>query len=79
MSDIEITAIVIIVGNVLALVRVWLREHGRVKIEQHRNTVRRDIARSLPPGSRINDGTESVTIEVGFPMKQTDRRDAQCG
>ncbi|MFB6664257.1 hypothetical protein [Streptomyces parvus] len=79
MSEIEITAIVIIVGNFLALVRVWLRERGRVKIEQHRNTVRRDIARSLPPGSRINDGTESITIEVGFPMEKADRRDAQCG
>lgn len=79
MSEIEISAIVIIVGNVLALVRVWMRERGRVQIEQHRDTARRDIARSLPPGSRIHDAAESITIEVGFPMEKADRRDAQCG
>jgi hypothetical protein len=79
LSEIEITAIVVVVGYVLTLLRAWVRERGRVQTEQCRGTVRRDIVRSLPPGSRVSENAEGTMIEVGLFEKKADRGEGSCG
>lgn len=66
MSELEIAAIVTVAGYATHLLRTWVRVRGRVRVEKLRGTVRRDVVRTLPAGSRIVEKPEgTTTIEVG--------------
>ncbi|GAA2429755.1 hypothetical protein GCM10010433_32530 [Streptomyces pulveraceus] len=80
LSELEIAAIVTVAGYVMHLLRTWVRVRGRVQVERLRGTVRRDVVRTLPAGSRIVEKPEgTTTIEVGPSYRGREKRAERVG
>lgn len=54
-----------VAGYLAGLLRVWIRARGLVQVEKVRGSLRRDLVRELPRGSRLVDRANRVTIEIG--------------
>lgn len=65
MSDVVVAAVVVVAGNLLAVLGAWVQVRGKVQLERSRWEAHRDATRQLPPGSRIIENQHGTTIEVG--------------
>lgn len=79
LSEVEVAAVAVVVGQLLVFARAWVRERSRVALEHQRGSVRVDIVRSLPPGSRLQEAHDGTMIDVGHVEQRSRQGDTACG
>ncbi len=70
MPEYVIAAGVTVAGCLVGVLRVWIRARGVVQVEKIRGSLRRDLVRELPRGSRLVDRANRVTIEIGRSVER---------